>query len=85
MGEVPLYPMGLVPSLGFERRGSLGKLVGDHRDAPLQSRLGLLRDEGLGCVVCRGTSLIRNRTPPRTAIGPYTHAYCRVLGGGVFL
>ena len=26
-----------------------------------------------------GSSLIRNRTPPRTAIGPYTYAYCRVL------
>ena len=23
--------------------------------------------------------------PPRTAIGPYAYAYCRVLGGGVFL
>ena len=32
-----------------------------------------------------GTSLIRNRTPPRTATGPYAYAYCRVLGGGVFL
>ena len=31
----------------------------------------------------RGTSLIRNRTPPRTARGPYAYAYCRVLGGGV--
>ena len=27
----------------------------------------------------RGTSLIRIRAPPRTAIGPYAHAYCRVL------
>ena len=33
---------------------------------------------------CRGTSLIRNRTPPRTAIEPYAFAYCRVLGGSVF-
>jgi len=33
----------------------------------------------------RGTSLIRNRTPPRTAIGPYAYAYGRVLGGCVFL
>ena len=29
----------------------------------------------------RVTSLIRKRTPPRTAIGPYAYAYCRVLGG----
>ena len=32
----------------------------------------------------RGTSLIRNCPPPRTAIGTYAYAYCRVLGGGVF-
>jgi len=35
--------------------------------------------------VYRGTSLIRNCTPPRTAIGPYAYAYYRVLGSGVFL
>ena len=29
--------------------------------------------------MCRVTSLIRNRAPPRTAIGPYAYAYCRVL------
>ena len=33
----------------------------------------------------QGTSLTRNRTPPRTAKGPYAYAYCMVLGGGVFL
>ena len=33
----------------------------------------------------RATSLIRNRTPPRTAIRPYAYAYCRVLGGCGFL
>jgi len=33
----------------------------------------------------RGTSLIRNNTPLRTAMGPYAYAYCSVLGGGVFL
>ena len=33
----------------------------------------------------RGTSLIRNRTPPRTATGPYAYTYCRVLGGHCFL
>ena len=36
-------------------------------------------------VIYRGTSLIRNRMPPRTAIGPYAYAYCSFLGGGVFL
>ena len=25
------------------------------------------------------------RSRPGTAIGPYAYAYCRVLGGGVFL
>jgi len=34
---------------------------------------------------CSGTSLIRKRHPPRTSIGPYTQAYRRVLGAGVFL
>ena len=33
----------------------------------------------------RGTSLIRKRPPPRNAVGPEAHVYCRVLGGGVFL
>ena len=33
----------------------------------------------------RTTSLIRNRTPFGTAIGPYAYAYCRVLGAGVLL
>ena len=35
----------------------------------------------------RGTSLIRNCTPSRTAIhvGPYAYVYRRVLGAGVFL
>ena len=33
----------------------------------------------------RGTSLMRNRPLPRTAIGPYADAFCRVVGGGVFL
>ena len=33
----------------------------------------------------RGTSLIRNRNPHRTAIGPYAYVYCRVLGVGVSL
>ena len=33
----------------------------------------------------RGTSLMRNHIPPRTAIGPYAYAYCRVWGGGGFL
>jgi len=33
----------------------------------------------------RGTSVIRNAPPPRTMIWPYAQAYCRVLGGGVFL
>jgi hypothetical protein len=33
----------------------------------------------------RGTLLIRNRNPPRTATGPHAYAYCRVLGRGVFL
>ena len=33
----------------------------------------------------RVTSLLRKRTPPRTMIGPYTWAYCEVLGEGVFL
>ena len=37
------------------------------------------------CGFDRGASLIRNRTPLRTAIGPYAYAYCRVLGGGIFL
>ena len=34
-------------------------------------------------VAYRGTSLIRNCTPHRTALGP--QANCRVLGGGSFL
>jgi hypothetical protein len=34
--------------------------------------------------VYRSTSLIRNRIPPRTAMGPYAYAYCRVLGGGIW-
>ena len=29
-----------------------------------------------------GTSLIRNSHAPRTTIGPWAKAYCRVLGGG---
>ena len=29
----------------------------------------------------RGTSLIRNRPPPRTTKGPWSYSYCRVLGG----
>jgi hypothetical protein len=33
----------------------------------------------------RGTLLIRNRRPSRTAIGPYAQASCRVLGGSGFL
>ena len=33
----------------------------------------------------RGTSLIRNAHPPRTTIGPLAKAYCRVVGGGIFL
>ena len=33
----------------------------------------------------KGTLLIRKRPPPRTTIGPYAQAYCRVLRGGVFL
>ena len=33
----------------------------------------------------KGTSLIRNRTPHRTAIRPCAYAYCRILRGGVFL
>ena len=42
MGEVPMYPVSLMPPLDFEPRGLLGELVGDHRDAPLQSQLSLL-------------------------------------------
>ena len=30
----------------------------------------------------RGTSLIRNRPPPRTTLGTWAYAFCRVLGGG---
>ena len=29
--------------------------------------------------------LVRNRPPPRTTVGPWAQAYCRVLGGGGFL
>ena len=43
MSEVPLCPVSLMPPRGFEPQGSLGELVGDHRDAPLQRRLGLRR------------------------------------------
>ena len=32
-----------------------------------------------------GVSLMGNRRPPRTTIGPYADAYGRVLPGGVFL
>jgi len=32
----------------------------------------------------RGTSLTRKCPPLRTTIGPYTEAYCKVLGEGVF-
>ena len=55
MGEVFLYPVSLMPPLGLEARGSLGELVGDHRDAPLQRQLGLLRGKGLGSAVYTGT------------------------------
>ena len=40
---------------------------------------------GLGFRVYRGTSLMRKRPPPRTTIGPWAWAYCRVLGGCVFM
>ena len=33
----------------------------------------------------RGTSLIRNRTPPRTTTGPWAQPYYMVLGSGDFL
>ena len=33
----------------------------------------------------RGTSLIRNGTPPKTTIRPHEQSYCRVLRGGCFL
>ena len=29
----------------------------------------------------RGTSVLRNRHPPGTTIGPQSYSYCRVLGG----
>ena len=33
----------------------------------------------------RGTSLIRNTHHPRAKIRPQPKAYCKVLGGGIFL
>ena len=33
----------------------------------------------------KGTLLIRKRPPPRTSVGPWAKAYCRVLQGGGFL
>jgi len=36
-------------------------------------------------LIHRGTSPIRKHQPPRTTIGPYAQAHCRVLGWGCFL
>ena len=45
-----------------------------HEDFPLPEHAGSRHAKAY-----RGILLIRNRTPPRTTIGPYAYAYCRVL------
>ena len=65
--------------LGIEVGPSSGTLDWKAFDGRLRKHR-ILR-EGLGF---RGTSLIRNRPPPRTVTGSYAQAYGRVLGGGIF-
>ena len=77
IGEVHLYPVSVMPPLGFEPQGSLGELVGSHRDAPLQSQLSLVRGWGSDCVGYRVSSLTRKRN----SLGPYRRPMPGVLEG----
>ena len=56
---------------------ALTSVVGERNDQkwPSASKVGR---------AYRGSSLSRNRTPPRIPIEPHTCAYCRVLRGSVF-
>jgi len=61
------------------------KNLKDLKDRSEAARKTVFGMRDIKILTYRGTSLIIKRTPPRTAIGPYAYAYCRVVGGGVFL
>ena len=61
--------------LSREQRGGMSGRV-----RPREGLESVVHCQGNADVEYRGTSLIINRTPPRTAIGPYAYAYCRVRG-----